>query len=126
MPVSGSTRRWTPWSSPTASVTGSAATPTACASGWGSPPRLCATPRRRLSARPPTGLDPAGMRDMRLLIRRLADEGMTVLLSSHLLTEVEDVCNRVAIVRQGKIVYEGEIAELKRGAGTRYWLQTTH
>ena len=65
------------------------------------------------------------MRDMRLLIRRLAEQGMTVLLSSHLLTEVEDVCNRVAIVRQGRIVYEGEIAALKRGAGTRYWLQTT-
>ena len=58
------------------------------------------------------------MRDMRLLIRRLADQGMTVVLSSHLLTEVEEVCNRVAIVRSGRIVYEGEIAELKRGAGT--------
>ena len=62
---------------------------------------------------------------MRLLIRRLADDGMTVLLSSHLLTEVEDVCNRVAIVRTGKIVYEGEIADLKRGAGTAYRLETT-
>jgi ABC-2 type transport system ATP-binding protein len=86
---------------------------------------LLRNPRLLLLDEPATGLDPAGMRDMRLLIRRLADEGMTVLLSSHLLTEVEDVCNRVAIVRQGKIVYEGEIAELKRGAGTRYWLQTT-
>jgi ABC-2 type transport system ATP-binding protein len=86
---------------------------------------LLRDPRLLLLDEPATGLDPAGMRDMRLLIRRLADEGMTVLLSSHLLTEVEDVCNRVAIVRQGKIVYEGEIAELKRGAGTRYWLQTT-
>ena len=86
---------------------------------------LLRDPKLLLLDEPATGLDPAGMRDMRLLIRRLAEEGMTVLLSSHLLTEVEDVCNRVAIVRQGKIVYEGEIAELKRGAGTRYWLQTT-
>jgi ABC-2 type transport system ATP-binding protein len=62
---------------------------------------------------------------MRVLIRRLADQGMTVLLSSHLLTEVEEVCNRVAIVRTGKIVYEGEIADLKRGAGTVYRLETT-
>ena len=62
---------------------------------------------------------------MRLLIRRLADEGMTVLLSSHLLAEVEEVCNRVAIVRTGRIVYEGEIAELKRSAGTAYRLATT-
>jgi ABC-2 type transport system ATP-binding protein len=86
---------------------------------------LLRDPRLLLLDEPATGLDPAGMRDMRLLIRRLAEGGMTVLLSSHLLTEVEDVCNRVAIVRQGKIVYEGEIAELKRGAGTRYRLETT-
>jgi ABC-2 type transport system ATP-binding protein len=86
---------------------------------------LLRDPKLLLLDEPATGLDPAGMRDMRLLIRRLADQGMTVLLSSHLLTEVEDVCNRVAIVRSGRIVYEGEIAALKRGAGTTYWLQTT-
>ena len=86
---------------------------------------LLRDPKLLLLDEPATGLDPAGMRDMRLLIRRLAEQGMTVLLSSHLLTEIEDVCNRVAIVRQGRIVYEGEIAALKRGAGTRYWLQTT-
>ena len=86
---------------------------------------LLRDPKLLLLDEPATGLDPAGMRDMRLLIRRLAEQGMTVLLSSHLLTEVEDVCNRVAIVRQGRIVYEGEIAALKRGAGTRYRLQTT-
>src|SRR6202042_1246589 len=86
---------------------------------------LLREPKLLLLDEPATGLDPAGMREMRLLIRRLAEQGMTVLLSSHLLTEVEDVCNRVAIVRQGRIVYEGEIAALKRGAGTRYWLQTT-
>ncbi|MGH2857881.1 MAG: ATP-binding cassette domain-containing protein [Solirubrobacteraceae bacterium] len=86
---------------------------------------LLRSPRLLLLDEPATGLDPAGMRDMRLLIRRLADQGMTVLLSSHLLNEVEELCNRVAIVRQGRIVYEGEIAALKRGAGTRYRLQTT-
>jgi ABC-2 type transport system ATP-binding protein len=86
---------------------------------------LLRAPRLLLLDEPATGLDPAGMRDMRILIRNLAAEGMTVLLSSHLLTEVEDVCNRVAIVRSGRIVYEGEIAALKRGAGTTYWLQTT-
>jgi ABC-2 type transport system ATP-binding protein len=86
---------------------------------------LLRDPRLLLLDEPATGLDPGGMRDMRLLIRRLADQGMTVLLSSHLLNEVEDVCNRLAIVRSGRIVYEGEIAELKRGAGTRYWLETT-
>jgi ABC-2 type transport system ATP-binding protein len=86
---------------------------------------LLRDPKLLLLDEPATGLDPAGMRDMRLLIHSLAAQGMTVLLSSHLLTEVEDVCNRVAIVRSGRIVYEGDIAALKRGAGTRYWLSTT-
>jgi ABC-2 type transport system ATP-binding protein len=74
---------------------------------------------------PATGLDPGGMRDMRALIRRLADQGMTVLLSSHLLAEVEELCNRVAIVRSGSIVYEGTMADLKRTASTGYRLSTT-
>ena len=87
---------------------------------------LLRDPKLLLLDEPATGLDPAGMRDMRLLIHRLAGQGMTVLLSSHLLTEVEDVCNRVAIVRSGTIVYEGDIAALKRGAGTRYWLNTSN
>ena len=86
---------------------------------------LLRDPKLLLLDEPATGLDPAGMRDMRLLIRRLAEQGMTVVLSSHLLAEVEDVCNRVAIVRSGRIVYEGEIAELQRGAGTTYRLSTT-
>ena len=86
---------------------------------------LLRDPKLLLLDEPATGLDPAGMRDMRLLIRRLAGQGMTVLLSSHLMNEVEELCNRVAIVRAGKIVYEGEIAELKRGAGTAYRLETT-
>jgi ABC-2 type transport system ATP-binding protein len=86
---------------------------------------LLRDPRLLLLDEPATGLDPGGMRDMRLLIRRLAGEGMTVLLSSHLLGEVEELCNRVAIVRSGTIVYEGEISELKRGAGAVYRLRTS-
>jgi ABC-2 type transport system ATP-binding protein len=50
---------------------------------------------------------------------------MTVLLSSHLMPEVEELCNRVAIVRAGAIVYEGAIADLKREAGATYRLHTT-
>jgi ABC-2 type transport system ATP-binding protein len=86
---------------------------------------LLRNPRLLLLDEPATGLDPGGMRDMRLLVRRLADEGMTVLLSSHLMNEVEELCNRVAIVRAGAIVYEGEIAELKRTGGSSYRLRTT-
>jgi ABC-2 type transport system ATP-binding protein len=86
---------------------------------------LLREPKLLMLDEPATGLDPAGMRDMRLLIRRLADQGITVVLSSHLLAEVEELCNKVAIVRTGRIVYEGAIAELKRSAGTTYRLQTT-
>ncbi len=86
---------------------------------------LLRNPRLLLLDEPATGLDPAGMRDMRALIRRLAGEGITVLLSSHLLAEVDDLCNRVAIVRSGRIVFEGELAQLKHSAGLSYRLRTT-
>jgi ABC-2 type transport system ATP-binding protein len=86
---------------------------------------LLRDPKLLLLDEPTTGLDPGGMRDMRLLIQRLAGQGITIVLSSHLLAEVEEVCNRVAIVRTGKIVYEGEIADLKRAAGMSYRVATT-
>jgi len=65
------------------------------------------------------------MRDMRDLVRRLAGEGITILLSSHLLNEVEDLCNRVAIIRKGSIVYEGPLQELLATAATSYRLRAT-
>jgi ABC-2 type transport system ATP-binding protein len=86
---------------------------------------LLRDPKLLLLDEPTTGLDPGGMRDMRLLVQRLANQGITIVLSSHLLAEVEEVCNRVAIVQRGKIVYEGEIADLKRAAGMSFRLATT-
>lgn len=86
---------------------------------------LLRKPRLLLLDEPATGLDPAGMRDMRALIRRLAGEGITVMLSSHLLAEVDELCNRVAIIRKGRIAYEGSLAELKRTAAGGYLLRTT-
>ena len=86
---------------------------------------LLRRPNLLLLDEPATGLDPGGMRDMRTLIRRLADGGMTVLLSSHLLAEVEELCDRVAIVRAGRIVYEGAIDELKASAASAYRLRTS-
>src|SRR3954454_9412829 len=62
---------------------------------------------------PANGLDPAGMRDMRALIKRLAATGLTVLLSSHDMTEVEEICDNVTIMRTGSVVYHGEISELR-------------
>ena len=61
---------------------------------------------------PTNGLDPAGMREVRTLIRSLADEGVTVFLSSHLLNEVEQVCDRIAVISKGQIVAQGAVAEL--------------
>src|SRR5438046_10527351 len=63
------------------------------------------------------------MRDMRDLVRRLAAEGITILLSSHLLYEVEELCNRVAIIRKGRIVYQGHLRDLLATATSRYRLR---
>ncbi len=86
---------------------------------------LLRAPRLLILDEPATGLDPAGMRDMRLLIRRLAGEGITVLLSSHQLAEVEELCDRVAIIRRGRVVYEGALTDLKRTAASGYHLRTS-
>jgi ABC-2 type transport system ATP-binding protein len=85
---------------------------------------LLRSPRLLLLDEPTTGLDPAGMRDMRALVRRLAGEGITILLSSHLLNEVEELCNRVAIIRKGRIVYQGGLGELLATATSGYRLRT--
>jgi ABC-2 type transport system ATP-binding protein len=86
---------------------------------------LLRKPRLLLLDEPATGLDPGGMRDMRDLIRDLSGRGMTVLLSSHLLTEVEELCNRVAIVREGRVAYQGSLEELRSQAGSGYLLRTS-
>lgn len=66
---------------------------------------------------PTNGLDPAGQREVRELIPRLAQQNRAVLLASHLLNEVEQVCDRVAIIRRGKLLQYGPVQELlKRGA----------
>jgi ABC-2 type transport system ATP-binding protein len=86
---------------------------------------LLRNPRLLLLDEPATGLDPAGMRDMRELIRDLGERGITVLLSSHQMMEVEELCNRVAIIRSGRVAYEGSLAELRGRAGVSYRLRTT-
>ena len=62
---------------------------------------------------PTNGLDPAGMADMRVLIRRLGSGDRTVLLSSHLLGEVEQICDRVGVIRNGKLVAQGTVGQLR-------------
>jgi ABC-type multidrug transport system ATPase subunit len=62
---------------------------------------------------PTNGLDPSGMADMRALIRRLGSGERTVLLSSHMLAEVEQVCDRVGVISHGVMIAEGAVAELR-------------
>ncbi len=66
---------------------------------------------------PANGLDPAGIVEMRDLMHRLSQEGKTVLISSHLLTEVQQICSRVAIINLGKLVTETSVDNLIRGHG---------
>jgi len=69
---------------------------------------------------PANGLDPAGIKEVRQLLRSLADEGRTVFLSSHLLGEVQQICDRVAILARGKCIAQGEVADvLSRGQAAR-------
>ena len=86
---------------------------------------LIRQPRLLLLDEPTTGLDPGGMRDMRALVHRLAEGGMTILLSSHLLAEVEEMCNRVAIIQKGRIIAEGALGELLAPGAGRSRLRTT-
>jgi ABC-2 type transport system ATP-binding protein len=68
---------------------------------------------------PTNGLDPAGMAEMRTFIRSLAREGRTVVLSSHLMGEVEQVSDRVGVIRAGTLVAEGTVQQLRGRAGLR-------
>jgi ABC-2 type transport system ATP-binding protein len=76
---------------------------------------LLADPELLILDEPTNGLDPAGIREFREMIRGFVAEGRTVLLSSHLLDEVEKVCDFVAIVDRGRIVVQGSLADLKAG-----------
>ena len=74
---------------------------------------------------PANGLDPAGIKEVRQLLRTLADEGRTVFLSSHLLGEVQQVCDHVAILARGKCIAQGPVADvLSRGEAARMVVKT--
>lgn len=73
---------------------------------------LLRNPRLLILDEPANGLDPAGIRDMRDMIRRLRTQGMTVLLSSHNMAEIEDLCDNVTIMRAGSVVFTGSVRDL--------------
>jgi ABC-2 type transport system ATP-binding protein len=77
---------------------------------------LIGDPELLILDEPMNGLDPAGMHDMRNMIRSLVAEGRTVVLSSHLLDEVQRTCDAVAIVDRGNVIRQGPISELLAGA----------
>ncbi len=78
---------------------------------------LIASPELLILDEPTNGLDPAGIVEMRDLIRSLADEGMTVFVSSHLLAEIEHICDRLIMISDGKTVFQGEVAALRATRG---------
>jgi len=61
---------------------------------------------------PTNGMDPSGMVEIRNLLSELSDQGVTVFISSHLLHEIEQICDRVAVLKQGKLIAEGQVADL--------------
>ncbi|WP_334170692.1 ABC transporter ATP-binding protein [Sinomonas sp.] len=82
-------------------------------------------PRELLVLDEPTnGLDPQGTREVRGLIRSLADDGTTVFVSSHLLAEVEQICTHAAVLRAGRLVAQGPLEELRGSAHHRIEVRT--
>ncbi len=75
---------------------------------------LLGAPELLVLDEPTNGLDPQGMREVRLLLRRLADAGTTVFVSSHLLAEVEAMCDRVGVLARGRLLADGPPAALRR------------
>jgi ABC-2 type transport system ATP-binding protein len=87
---------------------------------------LLRAPALLLLDEPTSGLDPAGEREVGALLRRLAGEGAAVLLSSHLIGEIEDVCDSFTVLRQGRVVWNGSAAQLRAQApGSAYRLSTS-
>jgi ABC-2 type transport system ATP-binding protein len=76
---------------------------------------LLADPELLILDEPMNGLDPAGIQEFRGFVRDFVDEGRTIVLSSHLLDEIEKTCDHVAIVDQGRILVQGPISDLRDG-----------
>ena len=82
---------------------------------------LLGKPRLLLLDEPTNGLDPEGIADLRqLLVRLTRDDGVAVMLSSHQLAELEGLCNRVGVLRDGEMVVEGDLTELRRRIAVRH------
>ena len=87
---------------------------------------LLKNPELLILDEPTNGLDPTGMADMRALIRRLASGGTTVLLSSHLFGEVQQVCDRVGVIAEGRVLREGTVNEVRGHGSLRVVAEPLH
>lgn len=79
---------------------------------------LLSKPKLLILDEPTNGLDPRGMKEVRDLIRKLAEEGITILLSSHLLHEIEQICTTMAIINLGKLIKIGSVHDLLNESDT--------
>ncbi len=87
---------------------------------------LLRSPRLLLLDEPTAGLDPAGVREVGSLVRELSADGVAILLSSHQIVEVEDVCESFTILRRGNVVWDGTAARLRsEAAASAYGLRTS-
>lgn len=86
---------------------------------------LLVDPQLMILDEPMNGLDPPGILEIRALIRSLVDEGKTVLLSSHLLDEVEKTCDEVAILSQGSVLASGSLESILAGSGGKVGVRTS-
>jgi ABC-2 type transport system ATP-binding protein len=87
---------------------------------------LLRAPALLLLDEPTSGLDPAGVREVGALVRQLSSEGAAVLISSHLIGEIEGVCDAFTVLRRGRVVWDGSAAQLREQApGSAYRLSTS-
>jgi ABC-2 type transport system ATP-binding protein len=84
---------------------------------------MLASPELLILDEPTNGLDPAGIVEMRDLIRSLADDGMTIFVSSHLLAEIEHICEHLVMISEGQTVFQGEVAGLRATRGSELVLR---
>lgn len=73
---------------------------------------------------PTNGLDPQGTREVRALVREVADEGATVFVSSHLLSEIEQMCTHVGVMSHGRLVFQGSLTDLRAAQASRVRVET--
>jgi ABC-2 type transport system ATP-binding protein len=78
-------------------------------------------PRLLILDEPANGMDPAGIRDLRTALRRLANDGVTVIMSSHVMSQVDEICDAVTILREGQVVFSERIDVARAGAPDPVW-----